>query len=84
MTSTTGKKVTKIQLTAKCSDLCFVRLHGEDGEVIAEGDGYVPDFMPGEHYGDYVELDIDPDTGIITNWDKHYPQDMMIKDVEDM
>lgn len=30
---------------------------------------YVPDFMPGEHYGDYVFLNIDLDTGRITNWE---------------
>jgi len=31
-----------------------------------------------------VELEIDPNTGIILNWDKTYPQEMMIQDVEDM
>ncbi|RLA60650.1 MAG: hypothetical protein DRQ89_12560 [Epsilonproteobacteria bacterium] len=77
-------KVKKIRLNAKCSDLCWVQLVDDEGNPIVEGDGYVPDFMPGEHSGDYVELDIDPDTGIILNWDKTYPQDMMIKDVEEM
>ena len=33
-------------------------------------DGYVPNFMPGDHYGDYLILDIDIDTGQITNWTK--------------
>lgn len=32
-------------------------------------EGYVPDFMPGKHYGDYVYLDIDIDTGKILNWE---------------
>lgn len=33
-------------------------------------EGYVPSFMPEEHYGDYVYLNIDIDTGQILNWDK--------------
>ena len=40
----------------------------EDGKQIGEYNGYVPDFMPGEHYGDYVELTIDVTTGQILNW----------------
>ena len=39
-----------------------------DGVKIAEYEGYVPDFFPGKHYGDYLILDIDVDTGQITNW----------------
>jgi len=30
--------------------------------------GYVPDFFPEQHWGDYVELKIDADTGQILNW----------------
>lgn len=37
-------------------------------EAVAEYDGYVPTFMPGEHHGDYLILDIDVDTGMILNW----------------
>ena len=57
-----------VHICAKCSDLCFSQVLDEGGAVIAEHDGYVPDFMPGEHYGDYVELDIDIKTGKILNW----------------
>jgi len=39
-----------------------------DGKVVATHDNYVPEFMPENHYGDYVELDIDIDTGQIRNW----------------
>ena len=42
----------------------------EDGKQTADYDGYVPEFFPNEHYGDYVELDIDIDTGQILNWKK--------------
>lgn len=36
--------------------------------ALFEYEGYVPGFMPGDHFGDYVELDIDLDTGRILNW----------------
>ena len=42
----------------------------EDNKVSATHDGYVPNFMPEDHCGDYVELDIDIDTGMILNWKK--------------
>ena len=48
----------------KCSDMFAASFDGKDC------DGYVPDFFPGNHYGDYVMLDIDVDTGRITNWKK--------------
>ena len=47
------RKITTLTVSAKCSDLCNVYAQDADGIVIAEGDGYVPDFMPDEHYGDY-------------------------------
>lgn len=57
-----------LSINAKCSDLCVAALLDKDGVEIFEHDGYVPDFMPGEHYGDYVMLDIDLETGQIKNW----------------
>ena len=57
-----------VSVTAKCSDLCFTELKDDKGSVVIEHDGYVPDFFPEEHYGDCVQLDIDMDTGKITNW----------------
>ena len=30
----------------------------------------MPSFMPGPHYGDYIILDIDLDSGLVTNWKK--------------
>jgi hypothetical protein len=36
-------------------------------------DGYVPEWLPSpntEHWGDYVMLDIDVETGQIVNWKK--------------
>jgi len=57
-----------LQLNAKCSDLFWGQIKDDNGNVLWEHDGYVPDFMPGEHWGDYVELDIDIETGTILNW----------------
>jgi hypothetical protein len=62
-----------VSITAKCSDLFSALLIGtnESGQPVTQDyDGYVPDFMPGQHYGDYVELNIDLATGRITNWKK--------------
>lgn len=60
-------KLAKIIISAKCSDCCFTDLIDETGNSIITRDGYVPSFMP-DGGGDYVELDIDPDTGRILNW----------------
>lgn len=37
------------------------------GERVAAKSGYVPGFFPGEHYGDYLLLDIDGE-GRIAGW----------------
>lgn len=60
-------KGTILEVTAKCSDLWSHRVINDTG-VQSEYSGYVPSFMPGEHYGDYVCLEIDPYTGKILNW----------------
>lgn len=62
-----------IQICAKCADLFSATLIGTDEtgmEIRKDYDGYVPDFMPGKHCGDYVELTIDLATGKIENWRK--------------
>jgi hypothetical protein len=59
--------IKSISISAKCSDLFTATAHSEHGTV-GDYDGYVPDFMPGKHYGDYVTLDIDIETGKILNW----------------
>jgi hypothetical protein len=65
----------KLQICAKCSDLFSATLT-DDGGMQHEYHGYVPDFMPGEHWGDYVTLEIDTDTGTITNWSKPTKKDL--------
>jgi len=58
-----------LQICGKTTDLFSAKLI-EDGTETANHYGYVPSFMPNEHYGDYIELDIDIDTGMIVNWKK--------------
>ena len=66
---TVNAKTLKIHL--KVSDCFTAALVSDKGETIHDqDDGYVPGFMPGDHYGDYVILDIDIDTGMVTNWKK--------------
>lgn len=42
----------------------------DDNKLVGEYDGYVPKFFPGQHFGDYVNLEIDIETGKIVNWKK--------------
>lgn len=61
--------VTTLRIHCKVSDRFCAALATSTGtEIFQQDDGYVPDFMPGSHYGDYVILDIDIDTGMVTNW----------------
>jgi len=62
--------ITTVKVCGKTSDLCHVCLVDEAGKVVSERDGYVPDYFPGQHYGDYLILDIDVETGVIKNWKK--------------
>ena len=56
-----------LKICVKCCDR-FSSTYERKGELPIEYEGYVPGFFPNEHYGDYVELDIDVATGRITNW----------------
>jgi hypothetical protein len=49
------------EFSAQLLDAAGTSIHDQE-------DGYVPGFMPGEHHGDYVMLDIELETGRITNW----------------
>lgn len=57
-----------LKLHLKVSDSFVATLLDQDGMKLKDYEDYVPDFMPGDHYGDYVILDIDIDTGQILNW----------------
>lgn len=76
-------KIETIEISAKCRDCFYISAHAADGETVVEGDGYVPGFMPGEHWGDYVILTIDVATGKILNWKT--PSDRTIRaDIREM
>lgn len=58
-----------LKIHTKVTDRFQAQLVSSTGtEIYDQEDGYVPGFMPGDHYGDYLILDIDIDTGQITNW----------------
>lgn len=58
-----------LSIHMKVCDTFSAQLLDQNGEVIHDQeDGYVPGFMPGEHFGDYMILEIDIDTGHIKNW----------------
>lgn len=58
-----------LKIYCKVCDNFTASLADQNGEEIhVQEDGYVPGFMPGEHYGDYLILDIDLDSGKVLNW----------------
>jgi hypothetical protein len=59
-----------IKLCGKTSDACSIVFLDEKNEYVGRRDDYVPDYFPEEHYGDYIEFDIDVATGQILNWKK--------------
>ena len=63
-------KVRIVEIVGKTSDRCHVTFKNEDGLEMGERDGYVPSFMPGQHFGESIELEIDIETGQILNWVK--------------
>jgi len=57
-----------LKLHLKVCDRFTGSIESAAGTELCDFDDYVPPFMPGQHYGDYVILDIDIDTGMIVNW----------------
>lgn len=55
--------------TKVCDNFTAELIDTEGDKITEQDDGYVPGFMPGDHYGDYLILDIDIDTGKILNWE---------------
>jgi len=55
----------------KVCDAGTYKLTEENGDIIAEYDGYVPDVLcpDGEGYGDYIIMSVD-ENGYIQNWEK--------------
>lgn len=68
MTKKVPVEAKELRLFIKVADSFSAGLHDQDGAEIKDYEGYVPGFMPGDHFGDYLILNIDIDTGQITNW----------------
>ncbi len=51
-----------------CDRFCGALVDSDGQEVLNIENTYVPDWFPGDHYGDYLILDIDLETGQILNW----------------
>lgn len=65
-----------VKLFAKVSDSGSYELIDAAGNSIADREDYVPSFFPGDHYGDYIDLHIDLETGMILNWKKPDPEEV--------
>ena len=71
------KKPVTIAITAKCSDMFAATVRGGEGQTVGEYDGYVPEwFGRPEHFGDYVQLNIDLATGQIIGWKPPTPKQL--------
>jgi hypothetical protein len=44
-----------IETNSKTSDGCVLKFETNKGEIV-QYEGYVPQFFPGEHFGDYIRL----------------------------
>ena len=56
-----------LSISVKCSDMFSASLLDEEGNLLIDYDGYVPDIVPNSFH-DYVDLDIEVETGKILNW----------------
>ncbi len=73
---TIKKSVQVVELEAKTllihmkvRDTFYCAVQDAEGKSIGNDyEGYVPSFMPEDHYGDYLILKVDIDTGQIVNW----------------
>ncbi|WP_397448170.1 hypothetical protein [Pseudomonas sp. NA-150] len=62
--------ITELRLHIKVCDRFEGDFIDADGEKVGAYEGYIPGFFPGDHYGDYLILNIDLETGQIKNWKK--------------
>ena len=70
-------EIKTVSLHVKVCDSGSYDLKDDKGVVVASrSEDYAPSIFPGEHYGDYIILDIDLKTGKILNWNK--PSDKKI------
>ncbi len=61
-------KIKTLRVCGKTVDQCHIQFLDKNNEIIGQRDSYVPKYFPETHFGDYLELDIDVETGQILNW----------------
>ena len=62
-------EVKSVSVHVKVTDRGNYEFKSPTGTTLKEiSEDYVPIFFPGDHYGDYLILDIDLETGQILNW----------------
>ena len=77
MQKTVDVEAKTLSIYCKVCDNFTASIKDAEGEELGgQDDGYVPGFMPGQHYGDYLILDIDLDNGQVTNWETPKPEDI--------
>lgn len=76
MTKQIPVDVKEFRIHLKVRDRFGGDLVDAQGDTVKGYEGYVPDFFPGEHYGDYLILNIDIETGQILNWKKPSPDEL--------
>ena len=57
-----------IYITAKVGDLINGHVYDINDTVIISFGGVVPEFFPSNNYGEYLNLEIELETGKILNW----------------
>ncbi len=57
-----------VEVHAKVCDSGSYTLKDLNGKELANSNDYVPSFFPDVHYGDYLILNIELETGKILNW----------------
>jgi len=71
--------VKRIKTCIKVCDGFTAAVIDADGKTVRSIENeYVPDCFPGNHCGDYLELDIDIETGQILNWQKPSQADLSL------
>lgn len=64
------KDKTRISICALVSNNWSHTVFDAEGAILEIHEGSVPSFMPGQHLGVYIMLEIDPYTGLILNWNR--------------
>ena len=56
-----------LRINYKTSDCCLLQFETSEQKFF-DYTGYVPDFFPGQHFGDYIEMEFDA-SGKVLGWE---------------